>query len=102
MTKIEKCGILLVGLNYEMRKGAKMKGKLQRKRKRLTRVQFERLITGKWESHHGDRVRINGPFVTSVSPGKKNLFIVHGKNNQMVSKRTWLEVAKEILPDGNN
>ena len=74
-----------------------MKNKLQRKNKRLTRSQFEKLITGQWESHHGGRVRINGPFVTSVKPGFKNLFIIHGKNNQMVSKRTWLEIAKELL-----
>ena len=70
---------------------------MRRKKKRLTRIQFERLIQGDWESHHGDRVRINGPFITTVKPGTKILIITMGKETKSVTNRTWLGIAKELL-----
>lgn len=53
---------------------------------------------GSWESVHGDRQRVNGPFITMVSPGRKHLIIVAGKGEpKVVSKPNWLAIAKELL-----
>lgn len=71
---------------------------MNRWKKRLTRTQFEKLIQGDWQSVHGDRQRINGPFVTLVTPGQKHFVITAQKGEpHMVSKSTWLAIAKELL-----
>lgn len=65
---------------------------MQRKKRRLTRYGFERLLSGEWESLLGDRFRKNGPYVTAVGPGKK-WFFTHGK---AVSARNWIGIAKQL------
>jgi hypothetical protein len=86
-----------VGLPDGFKAKRGLKAQFQRPKKRLTRRDFERLINGTWESHHGDRVRINGPFITLVQPGLKTIIIAAGKEHKRVQKPSWLEIAKELL-----
>ena len=82
-----------VGLPDGVKAKKGLKAQIQRTKKRLSRSQFESLLSGDWEKVHGDRARINGPFVTTVRPGSKLLLF----KDQRITKRTWLEIAKELL-----
>lgn len=59
---------------------------------RLTRHQFEQLVSGTWTSLSGGRYRSNGKFKTAVQPGWK---LFHD-GQHVIRARTWLELARGL------
>lgn len=66
--------------------------KIKPRNKKLSRLQFERLIAGEWKPMQGDRFRKNGSFRTWVKDGKK--WVSDG--NATLRAQTWLELAKAL------
>ena len=68
------------------------------KKKKLSRLQFEKLILGPWKSHKGDRYRQNGKFRTYVKDPYK--FISNG--DIAFRAKSWQELASLLkigVPD---
>lgn len=64
-------------------------GAKQRRKKRMTRKQFESFIKGSWTSHDGDRYRKNGIFKTWVANGMKHI----SNGTVDLQARSWYELS---------
>ena len=62
---------------------------MRKPKTQLTRLQFEKLITGEWYSMKGDRYRKNGDFRTYVKEGFKYVSDGHA----LIRAKTWQELA---------
>ena len=67
------------------------------RRKKMTRLEFEKLILGTWESKADDRYRQNGEFQTTVENQWKILRTKKGA----IRAKNWGELAKILFAMAN-
>ena len=67
------------------------------KNRKLTRLQFERMLGGNWIPEESDRYRASDIWITEVS--KQGKILIHRKTQKKFRARTWAQIAKMIRPE---